>query len=287
MKYAFFQGCVTPQKENAYELSLRKVAEKLGIELVTLEEQNCCGFFVEPVDHLSATVMAARDLALFDASGLNAVTPCPACYGQLNRVKNELLADKKLYDEVNSILAKVNRKFLGTSKIKHFMTVLIDEVGMEKIKNSVVKPLENLKVAPFYGCHLLKPSYEVNTDDPENPQLLNLLVTLTGAKMVDYGEKKLCCGQSANSVDEALSLAISKTILNSIRKGGADAMVTVCPACHMQFDLVAGAKLRDLRIPVLHYTQLLGLAQGISPNELGLDENRVPVDDIIEIIGAV
>lgn len=287
MKYAFFQGCVTPQKENAYELSLRKVAEKLGIELVTLEEQNCCGFFVEPVDHLSATVMAARDLALFDASGLNAVTPCPACYGQLNRVKNELLADKKLYDEVNSILTKVNRKFLGTSKIKHFMTVLIDEVGMEKIKNSVVKPLENLKVAPFYGCHLLKPSYEVNTDDPENPQLLNLLVTLTGAKMVDYGEKKLCCGQSANSVDEALSLAISKTILNSIRKGGADAMVTVCPACHMQFDLVAGAKLRDLRIPVLHYTQLLGLAQGISPNELGLDENRVPVDDIIEIIGAV
>jgi len=287
VKYAFFQGCVTPQKENAYELSLRKVAEKLSIELVTLEEQNCCGFFVEPVDHLSATVMAARDLALFDASGLNAVTPCPACYGQLNRVKNELLADKKLYDEVNSILAKVNRKFVGTSEIKHFMTVLIDEVGIEKVKNSVVKPLENLKVAPFYGCHLLKPSYEVNTDDPENPELLNSLVALTGAKMVDYGEKKLCCGQSANNVDEALSLTISKTILNSIKKAGADAMVTVCPACHMQFDLVAGAKLQDLRIPVLHYTQLLGLAQGISPDELGLAENRVPTDDIIEMIGAV
>lgn len=287
MKYVFFQGCTTPQKENAYELSMRKVAAKLDIELVTLEEQNCCGFFVEPVDHLSATIMAARDLALFDASGLNAVTPCPACYGQLNRVKNELLTDKKLFDEVNSILKGINRKFLGTSEIKHFMTVLIDEVGMEKIKNSVVKPLANLKVAPFYGCHLLKPSYEVNTDDPENPQLLNSLVALTGAKMVDYSEKKLCCGQSANGVDEELSLTISKTILKSIRKAGADAMVTVCPACHMQFDLVAGAKLRDLRIPVLHYTQLLGLAQGLSPSELGLGENRVPTDAIVEMIGAV
>ncbi len=286
MKYVFFQGCTTPQKENAYELSMRKVASKLDIELVALEEQNCCGFFVEPVDHLNATIMAARDLALFDASGLNAVTPCPACYGQLNRVKKELLADKKLYDQVNCILKGINRKFTGTSEIKHFMNVLIDEVGMEKIKASIVKPLNNLRVAPHYGCHILKPSYEVNTDNPEDPQLLDSLIAVTGAKVVDYGEKKLCCGQSAGGVDEELSLNLGKAKLKSIKKAGADAMVTVCPACHMQFDLVAGAKLRDLAIPVLHYTQLLGLAQGLSPNELGLSENRVSTDNIVEMIGA-
>lgn len=287
MKYVFFQGCMTPQKENAYELSMRKVAAKLQIELVTLEEQNCCGFPIEPVDHRSAIIMAARDLALFDASGLNAVTPCPACYGQLNRVRNELLADKKLFDEVNEILKGINRKFSGTSEIKHFMNVLIDEVGMESIKNSVIKPLTNLKVAPYYGCHILQPSYEVNIDDPENPQLLDSLVGLTGVEIINYDEKKLCCGQSAYDIDDELSLNISKTILNSIRKAGADAMVTVCPACHIQFDLVSGARLRDLSIPVLHYTQLLGLAQGLSPNELGLSENRVPTDDILEMIGVV
>jgi heterodisulfide reductase subunit B len=287
MKYVFFQGCITPQKENAYELSMRKVAAKLDIELVTLEEQNCCGFFVESVDHLSATIMAARDLALFDASGLNAVTPCPACYGQLTKVRNELLGDKKLFDEVNNVLKGVNRRFLGTSETKHFMTVLIDEVGIEKIKRSVVKPLTNLKVAPHYGCHILKPSYEVNTDNPEDPQLLDSLIALTGAKIVDYGEKKLCCGSSVMGVDEELSLNLSKTKLKSIKKAGADVMVTVCPACHLQFDLVAGAELRDLQIPVLHYTQLLGLAQGLSPSELGLGENRVSTDAIVEKIGAV
>lgn len=287
MKYLFFQGCTVPSKENAYELSMRKVAEKLGIQLVPLEDQNCCGFFLEPVDHLAATVMAARNLSLFDSNGLNAVTPCPACFGQLTKVRNELLDDKELYEQVNSVLKGVNRKFTGVSRIKHFMNVLIDEVGMEQIKNTIVKPLKGLKVAPHYGCHILKPSAEANTDNPEDPKLLDALLAVTGAKVVEYSEKKTCCGNSAGGIDDKLSLAFAKTKLDSLHKAGAQAMVTVCPACHMQFDLVAGAQLRDIRVPVLHYTQLLGLAQGISPQDLGLTENRVPVDSLLEMLQMV
>jgi heterodisulfide reductase subunit B2 len=285
MKYLFFQGCTTPSKENAYELSMRKVASKLGIELVALKEENCCGFFVEPIDHMSAVVMAARDLALFDAAGLDAVTPCPACFGQLTRVRDELLADKKLAEEVNAILKTSNLKFTGAQKIKHFMNVLLDEVGTEKIKGSIVKPLDKLVVAPHWGCHILKPSYEVNTDNPEDPKLLEELITITGAKIAEYDEKKTCCGGSAMNVDEKLSLKITQAKLKSIKKTSAKALVTVCPACHMQFDLVAGAKLRADSLPALHYTQLLGLAQGFSVQDLGLNENRVDTSSIQELLG--
>lgn len=285
MKYLFYQGCTTPQKENAYELSMRKIAAKLDIELVPLEDQNCCGFFVNPVDHFSALVMAARNLALFDAAGLDAITPCPACFGHLTKVRNELLADKKLADEVNEILQKSNMKFTGVQKIKHLVNVLIDEIGTEKIKATITKPLTNLRVAPHYGCHVLKPSYEVKTDNPEDPELLDALVAVTGAKVVDYAEKKLCCGSTVSNADEELALKMTRTKLESIRKAGADAIITLCPACHMQLDLVAGAKLRELSLPVLHYTQLLGLAQGISAAELGLSENRIDTEKVIELIG--
>ncbi len=283
MKYLFYQGCTTPQKENAYEVSFRKIASKLDIELVPLEEQNCCGFFVNPVDHFASLIMAARNLALFDAAGLDAITPCPACFGHLTKVRNELLADKKLADEVNEILQKYGKKFTGVQKIRHLVNVLIDEIGMEKIKATITRPLANLKVAPHYGCHVLKPSYEVNTDDPENPELLDALVAVTGAKILDYSEKKLCCGSTVANADEALSIQMTKTKLESVRKAGADAIVTLCPACHMQLDLVAGAKLREISLPVLHYTQLLGLAQGFSAEELAFGENRIDTERVVEL----
>ena len=285
MKYLYYSGCVTPQKENAYELSLRKVSQKLGIELIDLEKTNCCGFFMEPVDYQASLILGARNLALIDEAGLDAVTPCPACFGHLTRVRSTLLENEDLRNTVNQALKEINKTFVGSSKIKHFTEVLLKDIGVEKIKETVSKPLSNLKIATHYGCHILRPSEEVNLDDPENPKLLDSLIEVTGAKLLYYPEQGLCCGSSAMNVDEALSMKIAKVKMDSVREYGADAIVTVCPACHVQFDLTASALLPErYGIPILHYTQLLGLAQGFSPQELGLYENRVAVDKLLELL---
>lgn len=286
MKYAYFSGCVTPQKENAYDLSVRKVAQRLGIELVDVENSNCCGFFIEPVDYKASIILAARNLSLFEKMGMNAITPCSACFGHLNRVKSILLENAELKESVNESLSRVGLAFVGLSKVSHFVGALLQDVGIEKIKNSISKPLTKLKVAPHYGCHILKPSEDIKLDNPEDPKLLDSMIQLTGAQCVDYPEKKLCCGSSAFNINESLSLKITETKLDSIQKSGADAIVTVCPACHVHFDLTARALLKEkCNLPILHYTQLLGLAQGFDPQELGLFENRVPVDKILELIG--
>jgi heterodisulfide reductase subunit B2 len=285
LKYAYFSGCVTPQKENAYELSIRKVCQKLGIELMDLENTNCCGFFMEPVDYRASLLLAARNLSLFDATGLDAITPCSACFGHLTRVRSMLLENDELRNSINQSLKRVDRIFVGSSKVKHFVGMLLQDIGIAGVRDSVIKPLSKLKIAPHYGCHILKPSDELHLDNPEDPKLLDSLIEATGAKCLEYPEKKLCCGSSAMNVDEKLAIKITKAKLDSIKKSGADAIVTVCPACHVHYDLTARAILKEATgIPVLHYSQLLGLAQGWSPQELGLFENRVPVDDLLEIL---
>lgn len=288
MKYAYFPGCVTPQKENAYELSTRKVAEKFGIELLDLEGANCCGFFTEPVDHLTATLLAARDICLAEESKCDLVTLCPACFGHLTHVRLELLNDQKLRNIINEALKEINREFKGSSEVKHFVKVLLKDIGIPKIKKTIVKPLNRLKVAPHYGCHIMKPSDEIQFDNPENPKLLDSLIRVTGAKCLDYMEKRLCCGAPIMGVDEKLSLRIAREKLKSVQKAGADAIVTVCQFCHLHLDLnqltIQDEFSEEYNIPVLHYTQLLGLAQGLDPEALGVYENRVPADKILTLL---
>lgn len=286
MKYVYFPGCVIPQRENAYELSARRVAEKIGIELIDLKGVNCCGFFLEGVDHLSAATLAARDLSLAEENGCDLLTLCPACFGHLTRIRTELLNDPKLQNTVNKALGEINKKFKGSSEVKHITKILLEEVGIEKIKETIIKPLKELRVAPHYGCHILKPSDEINFDSPENPRLLDSLIEATGANCINYIEKKSCCGAPVMGVDEKLSLEIVRNKLQSIQNVGTDAIVTVCPFCHTHFDLnqvrIEEEYQEKYQIPVLHYTQLLGLAQGYDPDALGLYENRVPIDDILD-----
>ena len=287
MKYVFFPGCVIPQRENAYELSARKVAEKLELDLIDLNGANCCGFFLDSIDHLGSTILAARDLSLAEESGYDLVTLCPACSGHLTRVRADLLQNSELRNKVNSSLKKINRQFTGSSKVKHFVQVLLEDVGIETIKGTVIKPLKHLKVAPHYGCHILKPSDEVQFDDPEDPKLLDSLIEATGAECVEYMEEKLCCGAPVMGVDEKLALKIVREKLKSIKKVSADVVTTVCQFCHLHYDInqfrIEEEFSEKYQIPILHYTQLLGLAQGFSPDELGLYENRVPVNNFLPL----
>ncbi|MFQ5836263.1 MAG: CoB--CoM heterodisulfide reductase iron-sulfur subunit B family protein [Candidatus Bathyarchaeia archaeon] len=287
LKYAFFSGCVIPQKENAYELSARKVAEKLEIQLVDLKGASCCGLFLGSVDFLSGVVLAARNLCLAEENGYDLMVLCNGCFGHLTRVRWELQKNQNLLSSVNEILKEINKNYSGSSEVKHFVQVLLD-IGVQKIKDTVVKPLSKLSVAPFYGCHILKPSDEIQFDNPENPKMLNSLIQVTGAKCVEYMERKLCCGGPVAGINEKLSFSITRQILKSVQRAEADLIVTNCPFCHLQFDLnqmaIEGEFSEEYQIPVLHYPQLLGLAQGFSPEELGMDENRVPVDKILSIL---
>jgi len=290
MKYAYFPGCVISQRENSFELSTRKVISKLGIELIDLEGASCCGFLLGAIDHLSSTVMAARNLTLAEENGYNMLTLCPACSGHFTRVERELQKDSKLLNAVNKALGEVNRKYKGSSEVKHITKIFIEDVGVEKLRETVIKPLKQLRVAPHWGCHIVKPSEEILFDSPENTRLLDSLIEATGAECVKYLEKNTCCGAPTMGVDENLAIRVVRENLKSIEESGSDLIVTVCPFCHLHYDLYRGRieeqYSEKYEMPVLHYTQLLGLAQGFDPDELGVYENRVAVDDVLEKIYA-
>lgn len=287
-KYLLFNGCSIPLKENAYELSARKVSHKIGVEFIDFPEANCCGFFLDAVDHLSSQIMAARDLCLAEQAGFDIATLCPGCFAHLTKARTHLLEDEKLREKVNTNLNLINKEFQGSAKVKHFTQILLDDVGVEKISATITKPLQKLRVVPHWGCHIMKPSDELHFDNPENPEALNSLIQLTGAVLVHYMNEKLCCGSAVMGVDEHLSQKILREKLASIQAVKADAIVTICPSCHIHFDLnqfsLEEVFSEIYEIPVLHYTQLLGLAQGIDPEELGLFENRTPVDTLLEKI---
>jgi len=287
MKCAFFLGCVIPYRVLNYELSTRRVAQDLGIELVDVDGFACCGFPMRSVDVKATLLMAARNLCVAEEEGLDICTICPGCASVLTEANKELKENKELREEVNRELMNLNKKFQGRVKVRHFVRVLYEDIGNEKIKDRVVKDLSSFLLASHYGCHYLKPSdiYDY-FDDPENPKSLDTLIRATGAQIVEYEDKKGCCGNVILGVDEDISLAIAKQKLDHVSLSGPGALVLLCPACGLQLDnfqrkieVNFGA---DYKLPILYYPQLLGLALGRKPEELGLDMNRVSVDELLK-----
>ncbi|MEM3627812.1 MAG: CoB--CoM heterodisulfide reductase iron-sulfur subunit B family protein [Candidatus Bathyarchaeia archaeon] len=284
-KFLIFLGCAIPYRVSAYEISARKVLQKLGVELVEMPEFNCCGLPMDPVSHEMMLILAARNLALAEREGLNILTLCPGCAGTLKKVNKMLKEDKALREEVNKRLKEDGLEFKGTIDAKHLMQVLIEDVGLERIKNAVVKPLTALKVAEHNGCHILRPKEYIGFDDPEDPQTLKRLVEATGATCLDYLDETECCGAPSVGVNDKIALQLARDKLNHIKVVGAQAMITICPFCHIMYDT------NELRIekmfnetygiPILHYTQLLGLAMGIPPEELAFNELRVDASKIL------
>jgi heterodisulfide reductase subunit B len=285
-KYLMFLGCAIPYRVSAYEISARKVLQKLGVELVEMPEFNCCGLPLDPVSHEMMVMLAARNLALAEQKGLNIITLCPGCAGTLKKVNKMLKEDKALREEINEHLKEDGLEFKGTIDVKHLMQVLIEDVGLEKVKNTVVKPLTMLKVAEHNGCHILRPKEFIGFDDPEDPKTLKTLIEATGATCLDYMDETECCGAPSVGVNDKIALQLARDKLNHIKMVDAQAMITICPFCHIMYDT------NELRIekmfnetygiPVLHYPQLLGLAMGIPPEELAFNDLRVDVSNILK-----
>jgi len=289
VKYLLFLGCVIPYRISSYEISTRKVLDKLGVELVEMPEFNCCGFPLDPVNHDMMVTLAARNLCLAEQRNLNIMTLCNGCFGTLNHINKELKEDKKLKEKANGYLKEIGMEFNGTTTVKHLIHVLAEDIGFEKIKGKVQKPLTQLRVAQHTGCHVIRPGKVVGFDDPENPTTLKNLIKATGAKCLDYMDETECCGAPIIGVNAEIPLQLAREKLSHIRVVGAQALITVCPFCHMMYDLnqprIEKTFNEQFGIPILHYTQLLGLAMGFNPEELGLEQLRVDASKILaEII---
>ena len=288
LKYLIFLGCAIPYRVSAYEISTRRVAEKLGIKLVDMPNYNCCGLPVDPVSHELTLALAARNLCVAEQQGLNIMALCPGCAGTLRKVNKMLKEDRKLKELVNGYLKETGLEFKGNIEVKHLIQVLAEDIGFEKIKGAVQKPLNPLKVAEHNGCHVLRPVKYIGFDDPENPLILKNLIEATGAKCLDYMDETECCGAPIIGVNEEIPLQLAKDKLRHIKDAGAQAMVTICPFCHMMFDTNQSRIERIFNetfgLPVLHYPQLLGLAMGFSPEELALKELRVDASKLVSIL---
>lgn len=286
MKYLLFLGCVIPYRIPSYEISARRVLEKLGIKLVEMPEFNCCGLPIDSVDHDAMLILAARNLCLAEKKGLDILTLCPGCAGTLRKVNKTLEEDKKLKEHINSILKEVGLQFQGGKiRVLHLIQALSEDIGLEKIKDAVKKPLTGMRVAEHNGCHILRPTKYIGFDDPENPVILKNLIEATGAHCLDYMYETDCCGAPIVGVNDEIPLQLAGDKLQNIKAVNAEALITVCPFCHMMFDInqprierLFGEK---FELPVLHYPQLLGLAMGLDIKELALDELRVDATKLI------
>jgi heterodisulfide reductase subunit B len=251
-----------------------------------MPEFNCCGLPLDPVSHETMLILAAKNLALAEQQSLNILTLCPGCAGTLKKVNKILKADKAQREEINTHLKEAGLEFKGTTETKHLLQLLKEDVGLEKIKTSVVKPLTNLKVAEHNGCHILRPKEYIDFDDPEDPQTLKMLIEATGATCLDYIDETECCGAPSVGVSDKVALALAKDKLSHIKQVDAQALITICPFCHIMYDT------NELRIeklfnetygiPILHYPQLLGLAMGMTPEELAFSELRVNASNLLK-----
>ena len=287
--YAIFLGCTIPARQPNYELSARKTLEKLGVELVDLDGFTCCcPPPIQSINLESSQAVAAYNICLAEEAGLDIVALCNGCFESLAMANAALKKDEELKAHVNEVLAKVGKEYQGTIEVKHFLQVLMEDIGLEKIKENVVKPLSKLNVAPFYGCHSLRPSKLLQLDDPERPQIFENLLEALGATPLEYRNKLKCCGGLLKGISDDTALELAREKLMNTTKAGADCISTLCPFCFVALDIgqiQVKSKYQEVYgIPILHYSELIALALGVDPNELALRSHKVKADKVLEKI---
>ncbi|WP_457743805.1 CoB--CoM heterodisulfide reductase iron-sulfur subunit B family protein [Sulfurimonas sp.] len=288
LKYALFTGCTAKQSTPEQMMSTLAVAEKLGIELVELTEASCCGAsHLQDYDDFLSLVLNARNIAYAEKLGLTMVTICNTCQLNTAMTKHRLDNDADLKARVNEKLEEVGLHYEGTSVITHFLYAIIDDIGLDKIAEMVVTPLSQFNIAPFYGCHNIRPSELQNEThkNPENayaPHSLDDLIIACGGINVDYEEKNKCCGFHVELQAPHTSAVLAGKAVSGAMDANADWIVTPCPLCHLKLDTqtdhLSKAVGRDVALPVLHMQQMLGLALGCDRTALGLQHHVEKVD---------
>ncbi|MBS7287367.1 MAG: CoB--CoM heterodisulfide reductase subunit B [Candidatus Freyarchaeota archaeon] len=294
-KYAYFLGCITPNRYPGVEAATMDLLRMFGVELEYMKGTSCCpapGVFGS-FDLETWLTIAARNITIAEDMGMDITLTCNGCFATLQEADHTLKRNRELVRMINEHLSKVGRQYKGTSSVVHVIDILYNEVGTDKISDMVVRPLDGVKVACHYGCHFLKPSSVRQRGNSENPTMLEELVEAVGATPVDYKDKKMCCGAGggvrAGKIDVALEITRKK--VDAMNEAGADCVTTPCIFCQFQFDVgqtEINSKLGAERyhLPVVFITQLIGLALGLSPRRMGLHRHRIPVKPLLDKIFA-
>ena len=295
LKYAYFPGCVAQGACRELYQSTRALTQALGIELIELKKAACCGSgtFKEDSQLLEDTVNA-RNIALAEELNLPLLTHCSTCQGVIGHVDERLKEsqenDPAYVEQVNGLLQKEGcSPYRGSTDVKHLLYALVADYGLEAIGQRVTKSLSGLKCAAFYGCYLLRAQKSMPYDDPFNPQAMENVFRVVGATPIYYRGRTQCCGWPLSSYATNQSFKMAGMHIQDALASGADCMITPCPLCHLNLDSrqpevekVIGEK---LGLPVLHLSQLIALALGVSPKQLGLDRHIVSTRPVLEKLG--
>jgi heterodisulfide reductase subunit B len=298
MRYLYYPGCCCALKATgkAYEESLLAVFKALEVPLEELPDWNCCGATAYmSIDEMKAFALAARNLALAQREAethmleeAHLVAPCSACFLVLTKAQRYLEEYPAVSERITKALEAAGLRYTNTVRVRHPLDVLVNDIGLEAIRERVKRPLEGLKVACYYGCQTVRP---YGFDDLTNPTTMDRLVEALGAEAVDWPLKARCCGGTHMGTIEEVGMRLSYILLNEAHKRGADVMATACPLCECNLECFQRQILKrygDIgELPAVFFTQLVGLALGLSERELGLQRLLVPLRPVIEAKVAV
>jgi len=284
MRYAYYPGCSAESTARDMHQSTLAVAGALGIEMIEPKHWTCCGATAgHQTDRILAASLPAANLVKVQDMGLECIVNCAACYNRMKVANHEISSDSGIRQSVSDA---IGRDYDGSVNIRHFVEVILEDIGLEALGNAVKHPLNGLKVACYYGCLLVRPPKVVKFDDPENPTSLDKLVKAIGAESLEWPYKVECCGGGLSLSRTDVVIELTNSILGMAEDSGAECIAVSCPMCQVNLDLrqqdIKKKNGRDYQIPIVYITQLLGLSFGISPHKLGFNKLMVPATKVLE-----
>jgi succinate dehydrogenase / fumarate reductase cytochrome b subunit len=288
VKVAFYPGCVSKGACPELYVSAKAIAEPLGLQLEELTEAPCTGAGVLSEQNPDlADSLNGLTLAMAENMNADLMTICSTCQGVLSGVNYNLAKDQSRLDKVNQTIGDQGFSYRGSTKVKHLLWMLFEDIGLERVRAAIKRKLSGLKIAPFYGCYILRPSEVLGLQErPERKTYLQQLIALLGAEPVEYSGATKCCGFPMLTFNREKSLAMGGNHIVEAKDKGADLLVTPCPLCHLNLDGQQPDAARVLKkkidVPIFHLPQLLGIAFGFRPEELRLDHHVVPTKGALE-----
>jgi len=283
MKLAYYPGCSQESAALEYGISMRKMAEVLGVELWEIPEWNCCGATAaHSVNHLLSLALPARNLAIAEQQGLDVVTPCAGCYNRLKVTEHYVRENQQMRKQVQEA---IGANYRATNRTFSVLELLVERLGIDFIRSKVTKPLKGLKPVCYYGCLLVRPVELTGFDDPEDPRSMDNLVRALGAEPVDWPFKTECCGAALTNTRPEIGLKMTHTLLKTAVEMGADSIVTACPICMLNLDMRQSQVEKEFEVkfdlPVYYVTELVAVAAGISPQEAGINLHFVEAVNLL------
>jgi heterodisulfide reductase subunit B2 len=294
MRYSYYPGCSLERNASAYHVSAMEVAKPFGVEFAEIDDWNCCGATEYiALNKMAAYALVARNLVIAKnqpGDGQTLVAPCSACFLNLSKAEQYLCEDEKLRGQINSALEAGGMHYTpGGLSVRHLLDIFVNDVGFDAIAEKVVKPLSGLKIAPYYGCLIVRPGFQGVFDDHEQPVALDKLMKVLGANVVDFPLKANCCGGHMTQISEPVAMDLLNRLLKNAADYEADIIVTLCPMCQLNLDAYQADVNRYFKtsyhIPILYFTQVMGLAMGMSAQAMSIGKEMVDARPALAKIG--